>query len=132
MHKKTKRLLTGVAAALCVSAAQAQKPGPLATYDERLDYLLSSWVGHSLEALTDIWGAETEIGRRRDNELYIYEVTSRMRGGFSPFSGTVTVSRGGITCRATFEVDAEQKIVRATRRGGGKTCWDAFRRREPD
>ena len=109
----------------------ADKPGPFASSDKKLDYLLETWNGRSLETLGAVWGKETASRPRGPNQTYVYERTSRTRADLSIFSGKVSVSTEDITCTASFEVDNANTIVRVTRQGGGKECWNLFKRYEP-
>ncbi len=123
------RVLMLLAAAASGPATLADEPGPLASPDTKLDYLLSSWRGRSLEELRQVWGKEAEIRPRGDNSVHVFERRIKVRasilGSISVYNG------GGLACIAQFEVDPDEKIVRATRRGGGRECWNAFRRNEP-
>jgi len=109
----------------------ADKPGPFASSDKKLDYLLQTWGGRSLEALGAIWGKETSTRLRGDNQIYVYERTSSSRASVSIFGGQVSASTDDIVCTTSFEVDSENTIIRVTRQGGGKNCWDLFKRYEP-
>jgi hypothetical protein len=126
------RILALGLAAFGASGSFGQEPGVFASPEEKLDYLLDTWRGHTLEELGRIWGPESETRSNRGNTVYVYTHVTRRRTGFSPLSGTITVSRGNVACEALFEVDAEGRILRVARRGGGKTCWNAFRRRETE
>ena len=119
------------AAMLAMNLAAAQdKPGPFASSDTKLDYLIASWARQNFETLGRVWGRETSTLTRGENQVYLYERTSRARAGISIF-GQATVSTSDIVCTASFEVDNEGAIVRATRRGGGRECWNLFKRYEP-
>ncbi len=122
-------LCTAILAATLSYAAD--RPGPFASSDKKLDYLLDTWTGRSLETLGTVWGKETTSRPRGPNQTYVYERTSRTRADLSIFSGKVSVSTEDIVCTASFEVDGENTIVRITRQGGGKDCWNLFRRYEP-
>ena len=54
----------------------ADKPGPFASSDEKLDYLLETWNGRSLETLGTVWGKETTSRPRGLNQTYVYERSS--------------------------------------------------------
>jgi hypothetical protein len=107
-----------------------EAPGPLASPNEKLDYLLSRWRGKTLDELHDVWGREKALTLRRPNRVYVFERRVKVRGGAF---GVTVFSGGGLTCRARFEVDDADEIVRASREGGGQECWGALRRYEaPD
>lgn len=111
--------------------AYADGPGPLASAEKKIDYLLASWEGQTEEALLSAWGRETEKHERAGSRtLYVFEKVSRARAGFSAF-GQVQVSTGAKSCRAMFEVADGGTVIRATRNGDGKTCWEAFKRITP-
>ncbi len=109
----------------------ADKPGPFASSNTKLDYLLDTWKGSNLDELGTVWGRETSNQPRGEYQAYRYERTSQTRAGFSILSGQVSVSTDDIVCSATFEVDGEGMIVRVSRQGGGKECWNLFKRYEP-
>ena len=119
-----------VCLALCAAGgfALAQEPGPTATPTEKLDYLFKSWRGHSLEDLHDIWGKESSIEQHGDNKVYVFERRVRVRANAF---GVAVYGNGGLRCVARFEIDVEGKIVRTSRQGGGKDCWNALRKYEP-
>ena len=125
---RTLALLVGMLSVTLTYAAD--KPGPFASSDKKLDYLLQTWGGRSLEALSAVWGKETSTRLRGDNQTYVYERISRSRANVSIF-GQASVSTDDIVCTASFEVDSENTIIRVTRLGGGKNCWDLFKRYEP-
>ena len=102
-----------------------------ASSDDKLDYLLETWNGQSFETLGTVWGKETTSQSRGPNQAYDYERTSRTRTNLSIFDGNISVSTEDITCTASFEVDNANTIVRVTRQGGGKECWNLFKRYEP-
>ena len=108
----------------------ADKPGPFASSDKKLDYLLQTWGGRSLEALGAVWGRETSTRLRGDNQTYVYERISRARASVSIF-GQASVSTDDIVCTASFEVDGDDTIVRVTRQGGGRECWNLFKSYQP-
>lgn len=111
------------------AAASADEPGPLAPPDDKLDYLLSTWRGKSLDSLRGVWGKEAEIRRRGDNAVHVFERRVKVRASIL---GNISIYNGpGLECVALFEVNPENEIVRVTRRGGGRDCWNAFRRNEP-
>jgi hypothetical protein len=108
--------------------AQAQEPGPMAAPNEKLDYLLSSWRGKSLEDLRGVWGREEEIQLRRGNRVFVFERRVKVRAGLF---GVSVYANGGLRCVAQFEVNDADEIVRTSRQGGGQECWNALRRYEP-
>lgn len=126
------RIWPTIAALLLLGAAgtaPADEPGPLAPPDEKLDYLLSTWRGKSLEDLRRVWGKEAEIRPRGNNAVHLFERRIKVRASIL---GSVSIYNGpGIQCIALFEVNGDNEIVRVTRRGGGRDCWNAFRRNEP-
>ncbi len=126
--RKTIPLLTLLLAT--TGAIAADKPGPFASADTKLDYLLETWKGRSLADLRSVWGRQSAITPRGQYQAYVYEQTKRVRTGISIF-GEVSISTGPITCTAYFEVDGEENIVRVTRSGGGKECWNAFKSYAP-
>ncbi len=126
---RTIALLAGVLTA--ASAYAADKPGPFASSEKKLEYLLDTWTGHTLEQLREVWGREKDTSPRGDNLGYIYERVRSSRAGFSLLSGQISVSTDDVLCTATFEVDDVSTIVRVTRMGIGKDCWDLFKRYEP-
>jgi hypothetical protein len=109
--------------------AFADEPGALASPTEKLDYLLSTWKGKSLEQLHDTWGHEESVERRGTHQVFVFERRVKVRLGL----GSITVhgEQGGLRCVAKFEVDDEISIVRATRLGGGQDCWNLFRKYDP-
>ena len=125
---KSMALLAGILSMTLAYAAD--KPGLFASSDKKLEYLLESWNGRSLEALAAVWGKETTSRPRGPFTAYVYERTSRTRGGLSILTGEISVSTDDIVCTASFEVDDEDTIVRVTRQGGGKDCWNLFKRYE--
>ena len=120
--------LTGMLAVATVAAQN--KPGPFASSDRKLDYLFQSWAGQSLESLTAVWGRETSSTMREDNRVFVFERISDARASVSIF-GQASVSTDDIVCTATFEVNSDDIIVRVTRRGGGRECWNLFKDYEP-
>jgi len=105
----------------------ADKPGAFASSETKLDYLLGTWVGKSLENLTSVWGRASSNRPLGSNQVYVFERTSRSRAGFSILSGQVSVSTDDIVCSASFEVDAQEEIIRVSRQGGGRDCWNQFK-----
>jgi hypothetical protein len=125
-------LHVALASALLAFAPNAladDEPGPLASPNEKLDYLLSRWRGKTLEQLHAVWGREKEVTLRRPNRVYVFERRVKVRGGAF---GVTVFSGGGLRCRARFEVDDANEIVRTSREGGGQECWGALRRYEPE
>ena len=123
-----KRIVVLTCGFLSISSVYAaDKPGAFASSDTKLDYLLDTWVGRSLEDLTSVWGRATSNRPVGPNRVYAFERTSRSRAGFSILSGQVSVSTDDIVCTASFEINAEEKITRATRQGGGRDCWNQFK-----
>ena len=122
-------LLVAMFAASATMAAD--QPGPLASADTKLDYLLQTWKGRTLEELNAVWGEASSVRAVGVNNTYVFEKISRVRVGPSIFTGQVKVETGAVTCIAYFEVGGAKKIVRVTRSGGGKPCWKAFKGRKP-
>lgn len=122
------RCLLAIALSMAAGIVFADAPGPLAPADDKLDYMLSSWEGRTRDELQQVWGRELEVQRRGGNKVHVFERTVKVRA--SVFSG-ISIYNGGLKCMAYFEVDDEGVIVRTARRGGGKECWNAFRRNEP-
>lgn len=118
-----------LAAAALAGAAFADEPGPFASADEKLDYLISSWRGQSLEALRAVWGREEELTQRGRNRVFVFERRVKVRA--NPF-GVSVFGGGGLRCAARFEVNDADQVVRATRQGGGQECWNALKRYAPD
>jgi hypothetical protein len=116
-------LATCLAAYLACGAAVAQT-----TPTEKLDAMLSSWRGHTLEELQDVWGREESIERRGGNKVYVYERRVKVRANVF---GVTVHGNGGLRCVARFEVDEQSKIVRTSRQGGGQDCWSALRKLDP-
>lgn len=106
------------------------EPGALASPTDKLNYMLSTWKGKTLEQLQDVWGGEEMVERRGGNRVYVFERRVKLRAGV--LGVTVFGEQGGLRCVAKFEVDAEDKIVRVTRQGGGQDCWNALRKYDPD
>jgi hypothetical protein len=109
----------------------ADRPGPLASADAQLDYLLESWKGPSRDALVAVWGRKAQAAAHGENARYTYEFISRARAGASILGGQVAVSTGDIRCLATFEVDRSDTVVAVGRRGGGRPCRNGSKRRTP-
>jgi len=118
-------------ASLSVGAAHAQttgRPGAFASADTKLDYLLESWKGRSVDELRGVWGGEFYGEPRGSNQVYVYErTTSGARAGVSVFGGQVSTSNAAITCTVSFEADSTGAIVQVTRQGGGRPCWNLFK-----
>jgi len=114
---------------VATAAFAADEPGPFASPDEKLDYLLASWRGETLEALQKAWGRETELGQRGRNRVFVFERRVKVRA--SPF-GVSVFAGDGMRCVARFEVNDDDKVVRASRQGGGQECWNALKRYERD
>lgn len=129
MIASTKNITVLVGMLSMTLAYAADKPGPFASSDKKLDYLLGTWGGRALEELNTVWGRETARTPRGENQTYAYERTSRSRASVSIF-GQAAVSTNDIVCTASFEVDDKNTIVRVSRKGGGKNCWDLFKRYE--
>ena len=115
---------------LAVTAYGQDKPGPFASPDTKLNYLQESWEGRTLQELKAVWGNESSVSQRGQYQAYAYEYTSRVRPGISIF-GEIQVSTGAISCTIFFEVGNDETIERVSRNGGGKVCWNHFRRNEP-
>ena len=122
-------------ASLAFGAAHAQatdKPGAFASADTKLDYLLESWKGRSVDELKGVWGGEFFGEPRASNQVYVYErTTSGARAGVSVFGGQVSTSNAAITCTASFEADSTGTIVQVTRQRGGRPCWNLFKGYSP-
>jgi len=127
--RKHNLALALAAAALVGPGAFADEPGPFASADEKLDHLLASWRGQSLEALHAVWGREQELTQRGRNRVFVFERRIKVRA--SPF-GVSVFGGDGLKCAARFEVSDSDEIVRAARQGGGQQCWNALKRYAPD
>ena len=122
-------------ASLAVGSAHAQatdKPGAFASADTKLDYLLKSWKGRTVDELKGVWGALAGEPRG-SNQVYVYErMTSGARAGVSVFGGQVSRStNAAITCTVSFEADSTGTIIQVTRQRGGRPCWNLFRDYSP-
>ncbi len=125
-----RRLGLGVVVLGLSFAVGAQQPDRLASTEEKLTYLLSSWRGKSLDELREVWGREKEVEQRNGNRVLVYE--DRVKVRVNPFGFSVSPGAAGtVRCAVRFEIDAENKVVRAARRGGAPDCWDAYKRNEP-
>lgn len=116
------------AAAVLTGGFSAAHGGPESPTD-KLDDLLGRWRGQTLEHLHAVWGREEAIELRAGNSVYVFERRIKVRA--SPFAISV-YPNGGLRCVARFEVDGNHQIVRTTRLGGGRDCWNAFRKLAPD
>ncbi len=121
-------------ASLAVGSAHAQatdKPGAFASADTKLDYLLESWKGRSVDQLKAVWGGS--LGEPRgSNQVYVYErATSGARTGVSAFGGLSSSRTATITCTVSFEADSTGTIVQVTRQRGGRPCWNLFKDYSP-
>lgn len=119
------------ALALAVQAADralADEPGPLAAPSDKLDYLLRSWRGHSIDELKSVWGKPADIEPHGDRKVYVFERRVKVRPGIF---GVSVYPNGGLRCVARFDADAAGKILRTSRQGGGQDCWNQFRKLEP-
>ena len=119
--------------ALCLvlmagSELRAQEPGPLASPTERLDYLLSTWLGQSVAHLREVWGREEGTEMRGGNPVLVFEKRIKVRAGLG---GITFNGGGGLRCVVRFELDDADEIARWSRQGGGQECWNAWRRYEP-
>ena len=127
---KASRSVFFLTASLAIGSAHAQatnKPGAFASADTKLDYLLQSWKGRSVDELKGVWG-ESFVESRGSNQVFVYErITSGARAGVSVFGGQVSTSNAAINCTASFEADSTGTIVQVTRRGGGRPCWNQFK-----
>ena len=120
---------------LAIGSAHAQatnKPGAFASADKKLDYLLESWRGRSVDELRGVWGAVSGEPSG-SNQVYVYQrMTSGARAGVSVFGGQVSGStNANITCTVSFEADSTGTIVQATRGRGGRPCWNLFKDYSP-
>jgi hypothetical protein len=108
----------------------AEKPDRLASTEEKLTYLLSSWRGKSLDDVHKVWGREKDVEQRNGNRVLVYEHRVKVR--VNPFGFSVAPgAAGAVQCAVRFEIDADDKVIRAARRGGAPECWDAYKRNEP-
>jgi hypothetical protein len=106
----------------------AQEPGPLASPTEKLDYLLSTWRGQTVERLREVWGREDETEMRGTQPVLVYEKRVRVSAGL----GGITVRpNGGLRCVVRFLIGESEEILRVARQGGGAECWNAWRQYEP-
>jgi hypothetical protein len=127
--KLSARLLALLICVATIDCAFAdEEPGALATPDEKLDYLLRSWRGKTLDELRAVWGREASVEPRGETQLYIFERRVKVR--VSPFGGVSIYGPDGLRCVARFAVDSGGTIVRTSRVGGGQECWNQFRRYE--
>jgi hypothetical protein len=113
-----------------VGSAQvaAQEPGPLASPTEKLDYLLSTWRGQTVERLREVWGREDEKQMRGTQPVLVYEKRVKVSAGL----GGITVRpNGGLRCVVRFLIGESEEILRVARQGGGAECWNAWRQYEP-
>lgn len=112
-------------------AGADDEPGPLASADKKLDYLITSWEGRTLKELRSVWGRESDLRERSSSRaLYVFEQTVGGRASVNAL-GQFRIPTNRVTCRASFEVENGVSIVAATRRGNAKTCWGVFKRNAP-
>jgi hypothetical protein len=127
-----KRWHLGLALALggTVHAASvaAQKPGPLATPTERIDYLLSTWRGQSVARVREVWGREDETEMRGANPVLVYEKRVKVR---ATLGGIAVHPNGGARCVVRFLISDADEVQRVARQGGGSECWNVWRANEP-
>jgi hypothetical protein len=108
----------------------ADEPGPFAPDADKLTYLFETWEGRGLEDLKNVWGRESSVQPRRDNEVYTFEQRKRVRATL--LGGIAVRGGGGMACSAYFEIDPDDKIIRGTWRGpSADECWNMFRKLEP-
>lgn len=125
-----RRLGLGVVVLGLSFGAGAQKPDRLASTEEKITYLLSSWRGKSLESVREVWGREKGVEQHNGNRVLVYE--DRVKVRVNPFGFSVAPGAAGtVRCAVRFEIDVENNVVRAARRGGAADCWDAYKRNEP-
>lgn len=129
---QSRRLGLGLSALIyfgLVTGLSAQQPKPLASPQEKIDYLFASWQGKSLDRLHEVWGHEKSVDLRRGNRVLVFERHVKVRAaGF----GVAVFGGAGLQCVGQFEVDDKNQIVRTWWQGGGvQECWGAFRRYEP-
>jgi hypothetical protein len=103
--------------------------GPLASAQEKLDHLIGSWKGNSLDRLHAVWGREQSVDLQRGNRVFVFERHVKVRAaGF----GVAVFGGNGLQCVGRFEVDDKNQIVRSWWQGGGvQECWGALRKYEP-
>ena len=133
-RRSSKRVLSigvGLLGAVSLLVQAADKPGPFAGPDVKLDYLLSTWKGRTLDELKSVWGRHSRVIKRGRNDAYVYEQTSKVRTGASIFTGQVKVDTGAVTCAAFFEINDADEIIWTARNGGGKPCWNMFKKKKP-
>ncbi len=95
---------------------------------QKLDDLLRSWRGHTLERLHEVWGREHSVEEHRGYKVYVYERRIKVRAGLFAVS---VYPKGGLRCVVRFQVDDQDEIVRTSRQGGGQECWSQFRKYDP-
>ncbi len=62
--------------------------------------------------------------------MLVYQDRVKVRA--SPFGISVSPGSAGTSrCAVRFAIDADNKVLRASRRGDAPECWDAFKRNEP-
>jgi hypothetical protein len=111
-----------------VGPLAAQKPGPLATPTEKLDYLLATWRGQPVVHVREVWGREDDTEMRGANPVLVYEKRVKVR---ATLGGIALYPNGGLRCAVRFLIGDTEEVLRVARQGGGAECWNLWREYEP-